>query len=153
MSSPTPPRNPDGAPLLQPPKESFARRYKFMWPLLLAVNFTAGGIFPSFFFCPLSILYFTWDLRCVFFNLYNCVYVLSMPQCRFQSYFWNLFFFFCWWYGVFLRVILNFIHLMESLSFIYNLVQAWVDNNPGIFESIIERPQFQILCQIAFLFF
>lgn len=61
MSSSTPPGNPGGAPLPQPPKESFARRYKFMWPLLLAVNFTAGGIFPSFFFffCPLSILYFT----------------------------------------------------------------------------------------------
>ncbi|XP_073127130.1 uncharacterized protein [Henckelia pumila] len=26
-----------------PPKESFARRYKFMWPLLLAVNFVVGA--------------------------------------------------------------------------------------------------------------
>ncbi|GJY48065.1 hypothetical protein Tco_0438021 [Tanacetum coccineum] len=25
------------------PKESFARRYRFMWPLLLAVNFSVGG--------------------------------------------------------------------------------------------------------------
>ncbi|KAI3775107.1 hypothetical protein L1987_49675 [Smallanthus sonchifolius] len=26
-----------------PPKESFARRYKFLWPLLLAVNFSIGA--------------------------------------------------------------------------------------------------------------
>ncbi|XP_058069279.1 uncharacterized protein LOC131218627 isoform X2 [Magnolia sinica] len=26
-----------------PPKESFARRYKFVWPLLLAVNLAVGG--------------------------------------------------------------------------------------------------------------
>ncbi|XVE72373.1 hypothetical protein DITRI_Ditri11bG0034300 [Diplodiscus trichospermus] len=31
------------APAPQPPKESFARRYKFLWPLLLAVNFTVGA--------------------------------------------------------------------------------------------------------------
>ncbi|CAG7875303.1 unnamed protein product [Brassica rapa] len=27
----------------QPPKESFARRYKYVWPLLLTVNLAAGG--------------------------------------------------------------------------------------------------------------
>ncbi|XP_076923959.1 uncharacterized protein LOC143586257 [Bidens hawaiensis] len=26
-----------------PPKESFARRYRFLWPLLLAVNFSVGA--------------------------------------------------------------------------------------------------------------
>ncbi|KDP40779.1 hypothetical protein JCGZ_24778 [Jatropha curcas] len=29
----------------QPPKESFARRYKFLWPLILTVNLTVGGNF------------------------------------------------------------------------------------------------------------
>ncbi|KAJ9190321.1 hypothetical protein P3X46_001537 [Hevea brasiliensis] len=27
----------------QPPKESFSRRYKFLWPLLLTVNLTVGA--------------------------------------------------------------------------------------------------------------
>ncbi|KAL0010109.1 hypothetical protein SO802_005217 [Lithocarpus litseifolius] len=27
-----------------PPKESFARRYKFLWPTLLAVNLVVGGL-------------------------------------------------------------------------------------------------------------
>lgn len=27
----------------QPPRESFIRRYKFVWPLLLGVNFVVGG--------------------------------------------------------------------------------------------------------------
>lgn len=27
----------------QPPKESFARRYKFLWPMLLAVNLAVGA--------------------------------------------------------------------------------------------------------------
>ncbi|KAJ0815496.1 hypothetical protein HanPSC8_Chr17g0798191 [Helianthus annuus] len=30
-----------------PPKESLARRYKFLWPLLLAVNFSVGGTYIS----------------------------------------------------------------------------------------------------------
>nr|GFA05483.1 FYN-binding protein 1-like [Tanacetum cinerariifolium] len=30
------------------PKESFARRYRFMWPLLLAVNFSVGGSWSVF---------------------------------------------------------------------------------------------------------
>ncbi|GAB4842471.1 hypothetical protein Ancab_012445 [Ancistrocladus abbreviatus] len=29
--------------LPEPPKESFARRYKFVWPLLLTVNLAVGG--------------------------------------------------------------------------------------------------------------
>jgi hypothetical protein len=32
-----------------PPKESFARRYKFLWPMLLAVNLAVGGPFLSLF--------------------------------------------------------------------------------------------------------
>ncbi|KAA8541693.1 hypothetical protein F0562_022845 [Nyssa sinensis] len=40
-SSKTPPPPPPPPPEL--PKESFARRYKFLWPLLLAVNFTIGA--------------------------------------------------------------------------------------------------------------
>ena len=47
----------------QPPKESFARRYKFLWPMLLAVNLAVGGPFLSlipqlceFFFFPLQFL-------------------------------------------------------------------------------------------------
>ncbi|XP_039054864.1 uncharacterized protein LOC120197391 [Hibiscus syriacus] len=31
------------SPPLQPPRESFVRRYKFLWPLILAVNFTVGA--------------------------------------------------------------------------------------------------------------
>ncbi|KAG9132042.1 hypothetical protein Leryth_017824 [Lithospermum erythrorhizon] len=31
------------APPAQVPKESLARRYKFLWPLLLAVNFSVGA--------------------------------------------------------------------------------------------------------------
>lgn len=42
--TPAPPP-PSPTPPPQPPKESFARRYKFLWPLLLAVNFTVGGLF------------------------------------------------------------------------------------------------------------
>ncbi|XP_031118455.1 uncharacterized protein LOC116022048 isoform X2 [Ipomoea triloba] len=34
-SRPTPPT-------YRPPKESFARRYKFLWPMLLTVNFSLG---------------------------------------------------------------------------------------------------------------
>ncbi|CAL1360771.1 unnamed protein product [Linum trigynum] len=37
----TPP--PPPPPSSQPPRESFAKRYKFMWPLLLAVNFSVGA--------------------------------------------------------------------------------------------------------------
>ncbi|CAI9778422.1 unnamed protein product [Fraxinus pennsylvanica] len=37
-----PPPPPPSTPSPQPPKESFAGRYKFLWPLLLAVNFTVG---------------------------------------------------------------------------------------------------------------
>jgi len=36
-SSHTPP------PPLEPPRESFARRYKFVWPLLLALNLSVGA--------------------------------------------------------------------------------------------------------------
>ncbi|GFP89341.1 dead-box ATP-dependent RNA helicase 20 [Phtheirospermum japonicum] len=36
-----PPRPPPPPP--QPPKESFVRRYRFLWPLLLVVNFTIGA--------------------------------------------------------------------------------------------------------------
>ncbi|RVX17206.1 hypothetical protein CK203_003157 [Vitis vinifera] len=41
QSSPPPPPQ---------PKESFVRRYKFMWPLLLTVNLAVGGhfLFPLF---------------------------------------------------------------------------------------------------------
>ncbi|PHU24526.1 hypothetical protein BC332_09633 [Capsicum chinense] len=31
------------APPPQPPKESFIRRYKYLWPMLLAVNFSIGA--------------------------------------------------------------------------------------------------------------
>ncbi|XP_009761163.1 uncharacterized protein LOC107795779 [Nicotiana tabacum] len=31
------------APPPQPPKESFVRRYKYLWPMLLAVNFSIGA--------------------------------------------------------------------------------------------------------------
>ena len=43
--SPPPPPPPP------PPKESFVRRYKFVWPLLLAVNLAVGGhsLFPLFY--------------------------------------------------------------------------------------------------------
>ncbi|XP_019196242.1 PREDICTED: uncharacterized protein LOC109190238 isoform X1 [Ipomoea nil] len=30
-------------PTYRPPKESFARRYKFLWPMLLTVNFSMGA--------------------------------------------------------------------------------------------------------------
>nr|GMC53853.1 WAS/WASL-interacting protein family member 3-like [Ipomoea batatas] len=30
-------------PTYRPPKESFARRYKFLWPILLTVNFSMGA--------------------------------------------------------------------------------------------------------------
>lgn len=51
-SSPTPASAPGSsssstgggaAPRPQPPKESFIRRYKFLWPMLLAVNFSIGA--------------------------------------------------------------------------------------------------------------
>lgn len=38
-ATPTPPVRTSAAPV----KESFARRYKFLWPLLLTVNLTVGG--------------------------------------------------------------------------------------------------------------
>ncbi|CAI9773579.1 unnamed protein product [Fraxinus pennsylvanica] len=41
----TPPPPPPPPPSPHPPKESFARRYKFIWPLLLAVNLTVGAYF------------------------------------------------------------------------------------------------------------
>ncbi|XP_019196243.1 PREDICTED: uncharacterized protein LOC109190238 isoform X2 [Ipomoea nil] len=34
-------------PTYRPPKESFARRYKFLWPMLLTVNFSMGGMQTS----------------------------------------------------------------------------------------------------------
>ncbi|XP_039041139.1 uncharacterized protein LOC120179674 [Hibiscus syriacus] len=36
-------QSPPSPPPPQPPRKSFARRYKFLWPLLLAVNFTVGA--------------------------------------------------------------------------------------------------------------
>ena len=52
-SSPAPPASSNTAAtsssssssLPQPPKESFARRYKFLWPMLLTVNLAVGGNF------------------------------------------------------------------------------------------------------------
>ncbi|KAL3631988.1 hypothetical protein CASFOL_024972 [Castilleja foliolosa] len=38
-----PPRPLQPPPPPQPPKESFVRRYRFLWPLLLVVNFTIGA--------------------------------------------------------------------------------------------------------------
>lgn len=43
-SQPPPPVPP------QPSKESFARRYKFLWPMLLTVNLAVGGIYLFFSF-------------------------------------------------------------------------------------------------------
>ncbi|XP_059303111.1 uncharacterized protein LOC132055355 [Lycium ferocissimum] len=47
-SSPTPPpptssMTSSTPPPPQPPKESFIRRYKYLWPMLLAVNFSIGA--------------------------------------------------------------------------------------------------------------
>ncbi|KAG6575480.1 hypothetical protein SDJN02_24194 [Cucurbita argyrosperma subsp. argyrosperma] len=47
-SSPAPPASSNTAStssssLPQPPKESFARRYKFLWPMLLTVNLAVGA--------------------------------------------------------------------------------------------------------------
>ncbi|GAB4842461.1 hypothetical protein Ancab_012434 [Ancistrocladus abbreviatus] len=41
--------------LPDPPKELFARRYKFVWPLLLTVNLAVGGLCFSLSF---SLLFF-----------------------------------------------------------------------------------------------
>lgn len=50
---------PPPPPLPLPQKESFVRRYRFLWPLLLVVNFSIGGIyFPfsfSFYEIPVSL--------------------------------------------------------------------------------------------------
>lgn len=69
----------------QPPKESFARRYKFLWPLLLAVNFTVGGHFLSFFtswiinsFIWLLLLFLIWLQIC-----FSCFLILLLGSlCR-----------------------------------------------------------------------
>ncbi|KAK2983817.1 hypothetical protein RJ640_008493 [Escallonia rubra] len=43
MATPASSQNPTPPPPPQPPKVSFARRYKFLWPLLLTVNFAVGA--------------------------------------------------------------------------------------------------------------
>nr|KYP54344.1 hypothetical protein KK1_000530 [Cajanus cajan] len=54
-----------------PPKEPFVRRYKFLWPMLLAVNLGVGGDFSSppmtknrvfFFFCFFFCFFFVFFL-------------------------------------------------------------------------------------------
>ena len=60
-----------------PPKESFARRYKFLWPMLVAVNLTIGGPFIFLIFQLCNSLFI---LVPIFFQLLEAeMHVLKHP--------------------------------------------------------------------------
>lgn len=69
QSSPPPPPQ---------PKESFVRRYKFMWPLLLTVNLAVGGHFLFPLFDPFNGLFKIMEFVCRMIRIFGLFCLLNV---------------------------------------------------------------------------